>query len=198
MDVMERRRELLTMQNRPLLPIEYQQVEYIKTASLGERHNSYILTGIDNQTISKIICKYRIIVASSPNYSPMIVASYASGTVNADSPWATISGASQGYLSITPIYTPPWDDIFDTFIITYPVIESANSKYLRIGGWNDTAWTSEGAYYFVTVLNANDAEIAKFIPCYRKLDNKAGMYETINGVFYPSDGPKDFIAGPKI
>jgi len=36
---------------------------------------------------------------------------------------------------------------------------------------------------------------AIFIPCYRKSDNVAGFYETINGVFYENEGTGTFIVG---
>lgn len=127
----------------------------------------------------------------------MIVASYAYGSKTPVAPWASISGrTSPAAVLITPTYPyPPWNDISDTFTISYP---TGASNYLRIGGWSDTAWTAEGAYYFVTVIGTDDMEIAKFIPCYRKSDNVAGFYDIIRNGFYSSDGTGAFSAGPNV
>jgi len=35
-------------------------------------------------------------------------------------------------------------------------------------------------------------------PCYRKSDNKPGMYDLTNGVFYTNAGSGEFIYGPII
>lgn len=40
--------------------------------------------------------------------------------------------------------------------------------------------------------------IRDFIPCYRKLDNKPGMYDLVNNVFYTNDGTEEFIIGDNI
>ena len=42
----------------------------------------------------------------------------------------------------------------------------------------------------------NDALVRNFIPCYRKSDNAAGLYDTVNNVFYTNAGTGKFIIGP--
>lgn len=37
--------------------------------------------------------------------------------------------------------------------------------------------------------------IRNYVPCYRKADNKAGFYDTVNHTFNPSIGTAEFIAG---
>lgn len=44
----------------------------------------------------------------------------------------------------------------------------------------------------------NSVTIADYIPCYRKSDGVAGMYDVVNGVFYTNDGTGEFTVGPDI
>jgi len=37
-----------------------------------------------------------------------------------------------------------------------------------------------------------------FVPCERRSDGKAGLYDLVNSVFYVSDGTSDFVAGPEL
>lgn len=41
-------------------------------------------------------------------------------------------------------------------------------------------------------------DIFKLIPCYRKSDKVPGMYDIVNGVFYTNDGSGEFIVGPDV
>lgn len=43
----------------------------------------------------------------------------------------------------------------------------------------------------------NDVLIRNLVPCYRKADKVAGMYDMVNGVFYTNGGAGQFIIGPK-
>lgn len=40
--------------------------------------------------------------------------------------------------------------------------------------------------------------MSEYIPCYRKADNKPGMYDIINNVFYTNEGTGEFIVGPDV
>lgn len=43
-----------------------------------------------------------------------------------------------------------------------------------------------------------DSSIYEFIPCYRKEDNVAGMYDLVSGEFYTNAGTGEFIVGPDV
>ena len=45
-------------------------------------------------------------------------------------------------------------------------------------------------------ISENTAIIRDFIPCYRKIDNVAGLYDLINNVFYINCGSDNFVVGP--
>lgn len=40
-----------------------------------------------------------------------------------------------------------------------------------------------------------DKIIRKFVPCYRKSDNVAGLYDVVNNVFYTNSGTGEFVKG---
>ena len=44
----------------------------------------------------------------------------------------------------------------------------------------------------------SDVLVRNFIPCYRKSDSVAGMYDTVNGVFYTNQGTGSFVVGNNV
>ena len=44
----------------------------------------------------------------------------------------------------------------------------------------------------------NGKIIRDFVPCYRKIDNIAGMFDLVNNVFYTNKGTGEFIRGPEM
>lgn len=44
-------------------------------------------------------------------------------------------------------------------------------------------------------MEENNTLVRNFIPCYRKADNVAGMYDLVNGQFYTNQGTGSFIVG---
>ena len=43
-----------------------------------------------------------------------------------------------------------------------------------------------------------DNLIRNLVPCYRKSDNKLGLYDIVNGKFYTNQGTGEFTAGPDV
>lgn len=54
-----------------------------------------------------------------------------------------------------------------------------------------------GRFYFFTAKE-NDTPVRNMIPCYRHSDGVAGMYDTVNGVFYTNQGTGSFIVGNNV
>lgn len=48
---------------------------------------------------------------------------------------------------------------------------------------------------YIYIIKLHDRQ---FIPCYRREDNTAGMYDIVNGVFYTNAGTGTFEVGPKV
>ena len=47
-------------------------------------------------------------------------------------------------------------------------------------------------------IKQNGAYIRRLIPCYRRIDACAGMYDIVNDIFYESSGTEQFVPGPVI
>ena len=54
--------------------------------------------------------------------------------------------------------------------------------------------TAEKIYYFRYYDNKGKL-VRNFVPCYRKADNKPGMYETVRGTFHVNQGTGEFAVG---
>lgn len=58
---------------------------------------------------------------------------------------------------------------------------------------------SDMTIYGITLLDENDTVIYNFIPAQNKTTERAGLYDLVNGIFYPSSSDfDDFIKGPKV
>ena len=55
-----------------------------------------------------------------------------------------------------------------------------------------------GDIYEFSILDENGDYVIQLIPCYRKADNEAGMYDIVNDVFYTNAGSGSFIVGPNV
>lgn len=51
--------------------------------------------------------------------------------------------------------------------------------------------------YALTISKAGTL-VRDFVPCYRKSDNVAGLYDLVNGVFYTNAGSGTFTVGPDV
>lgn len=190
----------------PLVPETYQAVEYIKTPSGNYTARAAIVPNVLNKDIGKAVINYTLITPTDTR-EIICCASQDLTRVTAYSPWASltdtsysISPSATGYITITPMLSR--NDIHSNLAGTYTIKFNSDSRYyFRIGG-TSAGNTGEGKYYQVIIYDTNDNIICNLIPCYRKSDNKVGMYDTVNQTFYPDifeqterDG---FIAGPNI
>lgn len=80
------------------------------------------------------------------------------------------------------------------------IVEDQNSLF-GVFGQRDT----NGSFGFlycgkvssIKVLK-DDNLLANYVPCYRKSDDKPGMYDLVLGKYYASESRTDFIAGPDV
>ena len=56
-------------------------------------------------------------------------------------------------------------------------------------------YTNSRCYHF-SVTDSNNQYIRRMYPVYRIADNKPGMYDIVNNVFYTNQGAGEFIVGP--
>lgn len=55
-----------------------------------------------------------------------------------------------------------------------------------------------GKIYYVEIYDSNDELIANYIPCYRKSDGEIGMYDLVSNGFYSNAGTGTFTKGPDV
>lgn len=72
---------------------------------------------------------------------------------------------------------------------------NSNHKFRIFGRYSNSTYTKKfiGRIFFFKVFNQYD-----LIPCYRKSDNKPGMYDLISGEFFTNRGEGEFIVGPEV
>lgn len=77
----------------------------------------------------------------------------------------------------TPKYKFTWGALNDAGVISVPYIN----------------------LYFISLkISRNGVKFVNLVPCYRKSDNVAGMYDIINNVFYTNAGSGSFEVGPDV
>lgn len=79
-----------------------------------------------------------------------------------------------------------------TYVYKYSI-----SLFARAGAYKNGYSYSRGRMYSARIYD-NINVIREFIPCYRKSDDKPGMYDTVNGVFYTNEGTGEFAVGANI
>ena len=67
-----------------------------------------------------------------------------------------------------------------------------NNPLTLFGKGNEVSTLLIGRIYYCS-YTYNNVKQAELFPCYRKADNKPGMYDTVNGIFYTNEGTSEFI-----
>lgn len=80
----------------------------------------------------------------------------------------------------------------DTVTATY---SSSTSSNIYITAWSDVYWACTFRYKNIKIYNG-DTLLRDYIPCYRKSDEIAGLYDKVSKVFYTSDGSSEYLKGP--
>lgn len=204
-----------------LLPPEYQQVEYLQ--STGRQR---IDTGVYNTAqfdfYIKLSVTYNTDVYGTSNYifgtfattSGRCLLSFnnTNGTMGFG---YTTSGKNDGTLSESEIHEVTGrlkngDQYLDidgvrTITLTNSGIPSPSHKIPLYCGWHEPYFSETNHYqswlhakvYRVT-FTSDSGDILDYVPCYRKSDNKPGMYDLVTNTFYINNGSGEFTVGPNI
>lgn len=219
MTLMQRRRALMVRQGSvPRLPAEYQEVQYIESYE-GKR--SYIITNIVPQTSTPRVKLryYKATQASSEN--PLFFAQSMGATKLEIGFNSTANRLFAFSHSSTAIVSP----IIYGNVVDVDVQINSTSPYITMtassGGTTETGFKTganatgitDGQITLFSNMNGsmdcnarmylcelwdNDALTAQFIPCYRKSDDVAGMYETVSETFYSSASKYPFSKGADV
>lgn len=195
----------------PRLPSEYQEVEYIVS-----REGSYINLGAKSWKnpgfkgevlITRRVNQYGPHVVSSINrYMWCVPRSLASGMA------LSLKGSDTGNIKpIAPLNKR----------LLLKVNDTGNANYLFDWGTSNASGTANvgtttsttkmtlfcyadqmtqsyyhlvGNCYYIELYD-NGVKVMDLIPCYRKSDNKVGLYDIIGNSFYSSSGSAQFTAG---
>ena len=208
---------------KKLLPDEYQQIEYISKSETTQR-NAYLDTLLYPAEITKIKLDasfdavsqsggsyfiggyYQTATEGSLWYSHLVLSrnnyigiGYKSNWMYSDTKWnvgerhrleTTLkSGEQTVILDGTTIYQNTLVADPPTVNRTVPLmVYQYGTQRLTTYGWS-------GKIYSLKIYGTNDQLIRDYVPCYRKSDNVAGMYDLVNGVFYTNAGSSSFSVG---
>lgn len=196
-----------------ILPDEYQQIEYIQTTG-----TQYIDSGVPLKNGLKIIVDWIYADADSGN-------SYTGGHIGSPgNRWLIGSQRQKYYYFAVGTGNVPTEFEYGS----RDVIEACwanKASYIKVNGIESTkynyemyALTEEPTYtYYMGAVNRtgsatlkpkltiyswkfyqDDVLIRDFVPCYRKSDNKIGLYDTVNNAFYTNNGTGTFEKGNNI
>ena len=195
------------------LPAEYQRVDYI----VGKGTQSYFDTGIAGGTdglrfelcfelsqfsqyralfgnyVNESTNCWRLILQSTDNGKYFFTTGNSANTSKAITAPGGVAIGKKTYAKI---------DASRAEMMIGGAIETAagggtagteNTSNIALG--NNSAKNGAGIaptkfWYFK--IWSGDTMLRNFVPCYRKSDNKAGMYDTVGGSFYYSEGAEEF------
>lgn len=185
-----------------VLPNTYQKVDYLESTGTQYIDTNYALWTNTNWKI-----EYKFDVNEFYNYNNMIGSLETSNSYNEI--WITSDGnyyirftdvgrTSLGILELNTPYTIIHDNT-GTNLLNYvngELVQTTNkantSLDYKLGlGHREGAKYLKGKIYYAKFWNGNEL-VRNFVPCYRKSDNKPGMYDTVNNVFYTNEGDGEF------
>lgn len=196
------------------LPITFQEVEYIESTG-----TQYIDTGFNAQNGFKIKMNFQLTQSSigrncifglNGNANESFFRVNSSTTYSF---WANTQGSS-GFIYDTFVNNQIYsiECVFDSS--SYLKINNVEIKRLittKSFGNNsipllaekDISTSNMTSYstcrlYKCEIYNDNDTLVRDLVPCYRKADNVAGLYDLVNGVFYTNAGTGSFIVGGNV
>ena len=175
-----------------IVPLEYQMVNYLES-----RGTQYIDTDYFPNNLTKIVMKFNQTVNNNPLFSSNSGTSYTdfSGYGNQNGLFEFGKGTISSTINTNTDYVLEQSQngliINNTLMGTYNSQVFTSSTSLKIG-YNTTGFI--GKIYYVKLWDDN-LLVRNMVPCYRLDDNKTGMYDVVNDIFYTNAGTDEFIMG---
>lgn len=188
-----------------LLGAQYQQVEYIQSTG-----TQYINTDILD--IATEILEYNIDIqinegntrgcfgANDGSYISFVdnhvYAIWGNSFFENDNERHTITIKNHKEESATYFYQ---DSTFKSKVVSGKILLGNNFSLFAVGmdSSGSVAYNSKCKLYSLKAIR-DGILIGDFIPCYRKSDNIAGLYDLVNNKFYTNAGTGEFIVGPNV
>lgn len=195
-----------------LVPLEYQAVEYLQSNG-----SQYIKTGITGKLV-----RYSYEIKANVSSAGWVLGATAS------QPYMGLFQEYQGKLYVMPTYNgagvQPELSLNKDYVLTYACDNSGNRTYTVDGIQYKTTIGSSyvnsnleqfylfarnydgnvaknfasAKLYYVKIYDENGEIIHHLVPCYRKSDNVAGVFDSVKKVFLTNSGSGTFIVGGDI
>lgn len=196
------------------LPAEYQEVEYIETTG-----TQYIQTSYTPQNADEIVCDFAVVGSIAGLGNGKALFSAGTGTnqliflLNKTTMVAApVDGAYYKYFasgSATRLFFYPSYDTKYRLEISNDGTANCNG-YLAQSHYEGTVNTAlrlmrratgdnsfKGKCYQFILSNGGEVKL-HLIPCYRKSDDKPGMYDIVTKQFFTNAGTGEFLVGPDV
>lgn len=176
------RRRMLFSEKGSILPAEYQQVEYIENAS---SNGCVPIIPVDIRTTDEIhITIMR--TGQATGYDTFFGSRISEWYTDSTGAFKTYYSAN--YTSITPNDTiAELNKKYDIVAYTSLAITLGVGILAYYDNLSGFSYNFRGRVYKCKIVRDN-TPVYNWIPCYRKADNKIGMYDIANDVFYEGTG----------
>ena len=183
------------------LPQGYQEVEYIESSGTQYIDTGYIVNASDTISweFTAMIPSQSEAFMGANGYLQFHVTSSGVGvsTLNASGLGAKKTFRIDFSNSVTKLY------IDNTLVETKDWAGSYSGANVKLGifklgdadnGWHTTI-SPVSCTLYEYAINIGENEVSRCVPCYRKADNVAGLYDLVNNVFYTNAGSGVFAVG---
>ena len=185
------------------LPTEYQEVEYIESSG-----TQYIDTGFMPNQDTRVVCDIDYTLTAATAW---LFGARTSNEVKTYNVLTYLSKYRSDYnnktLDCTSHVNPTGRFVldknknityFDNVVgvdVTYAAFQCDYTLYLFANNDAGTAAKHGTFKLFSCCVYDNGTLVRDFVPCYRKVDNVAGLYDLVNNVFYTNVGSGVFAVG---
>ena len=195
------------------MPHAFQQVEYLQSSG-----TQWIDTGIKAQSSTAISIDFAILQGFSFStysfvFGAMIDATKATSysvAINGISSlrmpnggsFQTVNISSLSYNQLTNIYYRNKQQKINDIQVSTLTANANNTTNIALFWRNSDDRLSQtptaNLRIFSTRLYSDETLIRDFVPCYRKSDNVAGMYDFVSQTFFINSGTGTFVVGPNV
>lgn len=174
MSLRDRRRALMAAK-KARLPAEYQEVEWI-----GYNSNAtYLTTPIKMSDATHVVSDIAKVGLPSGTNSGSVFP----GATNGGYPWGTLENIYGSSWQASPQHLKT--ETFERTTITSTKTASGNVN-VRLGYYS-ASFCPSLHFYTLKIFNGDDL-LFDGIPCFRRVDSKIGMFDTVSKVFVTASG----------
>lgn len=183
------------------LPSNYQEVEYIQSSGTQYIDTGYIVNASDTISweFTAMIPSQSEVFMGANGYLQFHVTSSGVGvsTLNASGLGSKrtfridfSNSVTQLYIDNTLVETKNWSGSYNGTNVKLGIFKLGDAD----NGWHTTT-SPVSCTLYEYAINIGGNEVSRCVPCYRKADNVAGLYDLVNNVFYTNAGSGVFAVG---